>query len=272
MIRINDKAFADKNLIKQIADSLRVSERFAQILVSRGYDSVETAKAFLHPRIEDLYNPLLLGGVSDAVIRIKQAKENGETVIIYGDYDADGISAVTVLYRSLKIFGIEAIPVIPERENGYGLSKEMIDFVLENYFPDLIITVDCGISAVNEVEELKDLGVDVIVTDHHEIPEQIPDCPVINCKLQSGYPFDGLCGAGVAYKLARALIGNRADEFLDMVIQEHMDKSKSANDGMNENEDNDKDFVDVLLAIQKENAIGVPIDRVGIKAVILVRM
>lgn len=216
MIRVKQKANANNNLISEIAQSLRVSERFAEMLISRGCDSVESAYAFLYPKLSDLYSPYLLGGVEDAVKRITSAKENGETVVIYGDYDADGISAVTVLYRSLKIFGIDAIPVIPERENGYGLTEEVVSRVLEEYLPDLIITVDCGISAVKEVQELQDLGVDVIVTDHHEIPEQIPDCTVINCKL-NGYPFDGLCGAGVAYKLARALIGARADEFLDLV-------------------------------------------------------
>ena len=216
MIRVREKAIADKNLISEIASSLRVSQRLAEMLVNKGCDSLEKAYDFLHPNLSNLFDPFLLSGMQDAVERIKQAKLNGETVVIYGDYDADGITAVTVLYRSLKIFGIDAIPVIPERENGYGLTDGVLSRVLEEHFPDLIITVDCGISAVKEVEELKDLGVDVIVTDHHEIPEQIPDCTVINCKL-NGYPFDGLCGAGVAYKLARALIGSRADEFLDLV-------------------------------------------------------
>ena len=216
MIRVREKANADKNLISDIAHSLRVSERFAEMLISRGCDSVEKAYAFLNPSIKDLYDPFLLGGMRDAVDRITKAKQNGETVVIYGDYDADGITAVTVLYRSLKIFGIDAIPVIPEREDGYGLTEGVLSNVLEEYLPDLIITVDCGISAVKEVNELRDLGVDVIVTDHHEIPEEIPDCTVINCKLND-YPFDGLCGAGVAYKLAKALIGPKADEFLDIV-------------------------------------------------------
>lgn len=217
MIRIKEKAVADKNLISEIANSLGVSKRFSELLISRGLNTVENARKFLNPNIKDLFDPYLFGGMSSAINRIKQAKENGETVIVYGDYDVDGISAVTVLTRSLKIYGIEAIAVIPERENGYGLTQGMISSMLEEYFPDLIITVDCGISAVKEVEELADLGVDVIVTDHHEIPENIPECTVINCKLNDGYPFDGLCGAGVAYKLAYALIGEKANTFLDLV-------------------------------------------------------
>ncbi len=216
MIRVKERAVADKNLISEIARNLHVSQKFAEMLISRGCDSYEKAHAFLNPSLKDLYSPFLLGGMSDAVARINQARQNEEVVVIYGDYDADGITATTILYRSLKIFGIDAIPVIPEREDGYGLSEGVLSRVLEEYLPDLIITVDCGISAVKEVNELKDLGVDVIVTDHHEIPDEIPECTVINCKLNE-YPFDGLCGAGVAYKLAKALIGDKADEFLDLV-------------------------------------------------------
>ena len=151
----------------------------------KGVDSVESARKFLKPSLFDLHDPFLFGGMKDAVNRIKMARENGETVVIYGDYDADGISAVTVLYRSLKLFGIDAIPIIPERQNGYGLSVEMISSVLDEYFPDLIITVDCGISAVKEVEELQDLGVDVIVTDHHEFPSEIPDTIIVSTKTKN---------------------------------------------------------------------------------------
>lgn len=216
MIRIRERLIADKNLISDIAHTLNVSHRLAEMLFCRGYDSTEKAQSFLNPSLNDIYDPFALGGMRDAVERISLAKQNNETVLIYGDYDADGISAVSILYRSLKIFGIDAITVIPEREDGYGLSDGVLSPFLEEYFPDLLITVDCGISAVKEVEQLKDLGVDVIVTDHHEIPDQIPDCTVINCKL-NGYPFDGLCGAGVAYKLSKALIGDKANDFLDLV-------------------------------------------------------
>lgn len=219
MIRIKERAIADKNLISEISLSLGVSEKLSWMLVERGCQSVESARKFLTPTISDLYDPFLLKGISEAVERISLAKQNGETVVIYGDYDADGISAVTVLCRTLKLYGIDAVAVVPERENGYGLTEEVLSGVLEEYYPDLIITVDCGISAVKEVAELKDLGVDVIITDHHEIPEQIPDCTVINCKIKEGndYPFDGLCGAGVAFKLAQALIGKKAEQFLDVV-------------------------------------------------------
>lgn len=206
-----------ENLIKEISGRCGVSTAFAKLLVTRGIKSAEEAEKFIRPDKKNLHDPFLFGAMEVVTERIKSAKENGETVVIYGDYDADGISATAIMYRGLKLFGIDAYAVVPERENGYGLTEGVLERVLEEYCPDLIITVDCGISAYAEIEELKDLGVDVIVTDHHEIPERIPDCAVINCKLGDGYPFDGLCGAGVAYKVIRALIGEEADKFLDLV-------------------------------------------------------
>ena len=206
-----------ENLIKEISGRCGVSTAFAKLLVTRGIKSAEEAEKFIRPDKKYLHDPFLFGAMEVVTERIKSAKENGETVVIYGDYDADGISATAIMYRGLKLFGIDAYAVVPERENGYGLTEGVLERVLEEYCPDLIITVDCGISAYAEIEELKDLGVDVIVTDHHEIPERIPDCAVINCKLGDGYPFDGLCGAGVAYKVIRALIGEEADKFLDLV-------------------------------------------------------
>ncbi|MDY2901248.1 MAG: single-stranded-DNA-specific exonuclease RecJ [Candidatus Borkfalkiaceae bacterium] len=206
-----------ENLIKEISGRCGVSTAFAKLLVTRGIKSAEEAEKFIRPDKKYLHDPYLFSGMKAVTERIKAAKENGETVVIYGDYDADGITATAIMYRGLKVFGIDAYAVVPERENGYGLTEGVLERVLEEYCPDLIITVDCGISSYAEIEELKDLGVDVIVTDHHEIPEQIPDCTVVNCKLGDGYPFDGLCGAGVAYKVISALVGEEADNFLDLV-------------------------------------------------------
>ncbi len=208
-----------KQLAKDISLNVGVSYDFAEILVARGVDSPDAAKRFLRPDKSDLQPPLWHKGVADAVERITAARDNSETVVIYGDYDADGISAVTVLYKCLKIFGLDEVyTVIPERRDGYGLSAGVYERVIDECNPDLLITVDCGISGANEVEELKDLGVDVIVTDHHELPAVLPDCTVINCHIKSGLGnYENLCGAGVAYKLGRALIGEKADEFLDMV-------------------------------------------------------
>lgn len=207
----------EKEVVRQLASETGLSPEVAAILFSRGLDSVDKIEYFLDPGKHHFKDPFLLKGMSEAVERISSAKEEGETVLIYGDYDADGISATAVLYYALKEFGIDALKVVPERSDGYGLQKAVLDQYIEDCFPTLIITVDCGISCYKEVQYLTDEGIDVIVTDHHELPDRLPDCTVINCKIPSDYSFDGLCGAGVAYKLAYALIGEKANEFLDFV-------------------------------------------------------
>lgn len=206
----------DENLIKDISETFGVSARFAKILTERNINSVEQAKKFLYSSLSDLGDPFLMSGMKEAVDRINAVSPE-EVIVVYGDYDVDGISATTILTKCLRLMGKTAYAVIPERSDGYGLSEAVIERALEEFCPDLLITVDCGISAVNEVEYLQDLGVDVIVTDHHEIPDTLPDCTIISCKLDDDYRFNGLCGAGVAYNLSRALIGDKADEFLDMV-------------------------------------------------------
>ncbi len=219
-MRIIKKSYdiREKNLINTLAEKTGVLQSTAEILYGRGYDTEQKILEFLSPHKWERLSPFTLSGMKEAVERITLAKDNGETVVIYGDYDVDGICATTLLHKSLKIFGIDAHAVIPERENGYGLSEGVLNEVIDNLFPDLIITVDCGISAVKEVEYLKDLGVDVIITDHHEFPKTAPDTVIVSTKTKGQeYPFEYLSGAGVAYKLANALIGDRADEFLDLV-------------------------------------------------------
>ncbi len=208
----------DYNLIQDLSNKSRLSFEMVTLLYERGIKTLSDIDKFINPSKKSFYDPSLLSGMASAVERIEKAKQNNEVVVIFGDYDADGICATSLLYKCLNIYGIKAIPVVPERDNGYGLSEEIIDEVVNTYFPDLIITVDCGISCHKEVELIQDLGVDVIVTDHHEIPEILPNCITINCKLPcQDYPFSGLCGCGVAYKLAKSLIGDTADNFLDLV-------------------------------------------------------
>ncbi len=206
------------NTIDFLTKTTGLLKETVSILFSRGYTDKLSIEKFLNPGKKNFNSPFLLSGMTDAVERLELARDNGETVVVYGDYDVDGVCSTTILFNALKDFGILANVVIPERVNGYGLTQGVIDEVVETYCPDLIITVDCGIGGYNEVEYLKDLGVDVIVTDHHEIPEVLPDCITINCRLKNqDYPFDSLCGAGVAYKLAYALIGENADKYLDLV-------------------------------------------------------
>lgn len=207
-----------ENYIKDLACNLGISNLTAKILYGRGLDTVKKIAEFLSPSKQSEFSPFTLSGMEDAVRRICLAKDNNETVVVYGDYDADGVCATTLLYKSLKRLGLNVHAVIPERENGYGLTEGVLNEVLETLYPDLIITVDCGISCKNEVEYLLDLGVDVIVTDHHELPNELPPCVIVSTKTKGQeYPFEYLSGAGVAYKLASALIGDCAKEYLDLV-------------------------------------------------------
>ena len=206
-------------LANEIALSCGITFDTARLLLYRNIDSVEKAKRFLNPSRNAFHNARLLSGVTQAVDRITTAKIKGENVLIFGDYDADGICASTVLYNSLKDFGINSLKAyVPERDEGYGLNLQTIENIINDFPVDLLITVDCGISDADKIEELKNKGIDVIVTDHHEPPEILPNCIKINPKMQGQeYPFSGLCGAGVAYKLCSVLIGAKADEYLDFV-------------------------------------------------------
>ncbi len=205
-------------IISNVANECGILFDTARLLFYRGIDTVEKAKKFLSPGKSGFHAPLLLRDMVKAVERIKKAKDFNESVLIFGDYDADGICATTVLYNCLKDYGIKARKFIPEREEGYGLNLDTVSVLNEKQKIDLLITVDCGISDKIKIEQLKNLGIDVIVTDHHEPPEDLPDCIKINPKIEGQeYPFTELCGAGVAYKLGSALIGGKADEYLDFV-------------------------------------------------------
>ena len=211
------KKFFNKDADKQqhFAQEFNLSERVTELLLSRGVNTSEDIEEFLNPK--KLYNPYLLKGMKELVDRVKLAKELKDKVLIFGDYDVDGVSATSIMLKALKIFGIEADYYLPNRYvDGYGLTNKVIDKIADLYSPNLIITVDCGISCYQEVEHAKNLGIEVIVTDHHEIPELLPDTIVVNAKIEGQeYPFRELCGTGVAFKFAQALLGEReAEQFL----------------------------------------------------------
>ncbi len=209
---------ADSTKIKEMAKQLGVMEETARLLFLRGIDTVQKAKKFLSPSKRHFYSPWLLRGMKEAVERIALAKELNQSVVVFGDYDADGVCATTILFRALNDYGVTARLLIPEREDGYGLNFQMVSALNDERKIDLIITVDCGISDAEKIEQLKSKRIDVIVTDHHEPPEILPNCITINPKISGqDYPFSGLCGAGVAYKLAFALIGDKANLLLDYV-------------------------------------------------------
>ena len=197
-----------------------ISPQVMQIIMSRGYNTKEKVSDFLWPEKLELQSPFSLKGMLQAVEKIKSYVANKKNILIFGDYDVDGISATAILVKALSKMGIKANYFLPNRYiDGYGLSVGVLDKIKEQFNPDLIITVDCGITAVDEVEYAKKLGIDIIVTDHHEIGESIPNTIVVNTKFEDQeYKFRGLCGTGVAYKLAEALLGSEhCVEFLPIL-------------------------------------------------------
>lgn len=193
--------------MKQLAAETGYPEVFAGLLAARGVHNKEEAQRFLYPSEKNMYDPFLMKGMEAAVCRISQAMDAHEKITIYGDYDVDGITSITLLKNFFANSNIDVNTYIPNRlEEGYGLNKNAIR---EISYSDttLIITVDCGITGIEEIEYAKKIGIDVIVTDHHEPGEEIPKCiAVIDAKRKDNkYPFNQLAGCGVAFKLMQAL-------------------------------------------------------------------
>lgn len=182
------------------------SSIIAGILRNRGIDDLNNIKKFLNPRLGDLYDPYLLPDMDTSVNIIKNSIESSHRIVIYGDYDADGVTSTALLYSALKDINADIHYYIPRRDDeGYGLNFDAIDEIVSKG-TGLIITVDCGTSSISEVEYCRKLGSQIIVTDHHECGDILPDAPVINPKRHdSSYPFKELSGAGVAFKLVQAL-------------------------------------------------------------------
>ena len=202
--------------VRALAAECGLHELTASILYSRGIDDAEKVNKFLHPSREHFLSPFLMRGMRELKEEIDAVRAGDGLVAVYGDYDADGIGAASILLSALRRYGVRCVSHIPERAEGYGMSVAALEKLIGESAPDLIVTVDCGISNREEVEYIKSRGVRVVVTDHHELPDVLPDCVVVNPKLDDDYPYDNLCGAGVAFKIACALLGTRAYEFLDL--------------------------------------------------------
>ena len=214
---VPEYSFSDEqlNTVKNLAAECGLLEETVKILFGRGIDDKQKIIDFINPSRKHFISPFKMRGMDEAVKLITRAREEDWAVVVYGDYDADGICAATIMSNALKDFGIIPTVYVPERRDGYGLNRTAIDAIFEEDFPQLFITVDCGISCAEEVEYIKEQGAEVIVTDHHELPEVIPDCICINPKFNDGYIYDNLCGAGVALKVACALNGEDAYKYLD---------------------------------------------------------
>lgn len=191
-----------------LSKQLSIPTLVTKLLIQRGYDSAEKINAFLYSKPDMLHEPFMLAGMKEAVERIEQAKQQQERVRIYGDYDADGVSSTSLLCFAFSEYGLTYDYYIPHRmKEGYGLNKGAIEKAKQDGI-SLIVTVDTGISAYEEVQFAKELGIDIVVTDHHEPPELLPQAvAVVNPKQEHcPYPFKGLAGVGVAFKLASALL------------------------------------------------------------------
>ncbi len=197
----------DSVAINQLANQLNIPRIISQILLSKGIDDLEKAKYFFRASFDDLYDPYAFDDMDKAVSRIVRAIQNREKILIYGDYDVDGITSVSLLYMFCQSLGADVTFYIPNRlREGYGISDIGIQDAYHKGVT-LLISVDCGITAINEVDAANALGIDVILSDHHEPGAKLPDAyAILNPKCKdSSYPFVDLAGVGVAFKLMHAL-------------------------------------------------------------------
>ncbi|MEO3947112.1 single-stranded-DNA-specific exonuclease RecJ [Gorillibacterium sp. CAU 1737] len=209
---------AEEETARELANRLGVDLIVGRLLASRGIIDPEEASRFLDADIQHFHDPYLLSGMKEAVGRIQRAIEQGERIRIYGDYDADGVSSTALLTRLFRVLGAKFDSYIPHRvHEGYGLNRQAMERAMEAGI-NLIVTVDTGISAKEEIAYAAELGLDVVVTDHHEPPAELPDAiAVVNPKKPGcPYPEKQLAGAGVAFKLAHALLQRVPVELMDI--------------------------------------------------------
>lgn len=194
----------------RLAVRLGIPQLIAQLLVNRGVETEDSAREYLYPTLSNLHSPFLMHGMEKAVERIHSAIKRGEKIWVYGDYDADGTTAASLLLNIFRHFDVSADFHIPNRfDEGYGLNKTTLRKLREDGC-SLLITVDCGITSIEEVDFANEIGIDVIITDHHQPrPDALPSAYAVICPKisESEYPFDGLAGVGLAFKLAHGLVG-----------------------------------------------------------------
>ena len=203
----------EKRQIPPELTSLGLPERLLELLLDRGIDTPQKIERYLHPKREDLYDPMLMQDMEKAVAVIRDAIEKHEEITVFGDYDVDGVTATAILLTYLRKQGAQVDFYIPDRHGeGYGLNIAAVEQIAAR--SKLLITVDCGITCAVEVARAKELGMRVIVTDHHQLGPQLPQCEAVLNPLLGNYPFRRLCGAGVAFKLVQAMGGTEAIESL----------------------------------------------------------
>jgi single-stranded-DNA-specific exonuclease len=206
--------------VRSLAREAEISPALARLLINRGIDDAGKARAFLNPNLDDLNPPFLMCGMREAVTRIQKALQGGELITVHGDYDADGITATVILVEVLRTLGGKVGYFLPSRfDEGYGLHREPLKrFKAEG--TGLVITVDCGINALSEVSYAAEIGLDIIISDHHQQLVKLPESVTVVNPLQGGctYPFKELSGAGIAFKLACALFEENRKPFPEELL------------------------------------------------------
>lgn len=218
-MRWNLKPKPDSHKVKHISDVLGVDDVVATLLVQRGIETFEEAKSFFRPSLDDLHDPYLMKDMDKAVIRIEKAIANGENILVFGDYDVDGTTAVSLVSSYLRSYYPNVATYIPDRyKEGYGVSNAGIDFADDNGC-SLIIALDCGIKSIDKVAYANEKGIDFIICDHHRPGDTLPDAiAVLDPKREDcSYPYDELCGCGVGFKLIQALGLNRGQTINDFI-------------------------------------------------------
>jgi len=219
-MRWNPKSKPDPEKVQAIQQALQVDEIIATLLVQRGIETFEQAKTFFRPTLADLHNPYLMKDMDKAVARIETAIANNENILIFGDYDVDGTTAVSLVSSYLRSFYPNVATYIPDRyAEGYGISYMGIDYAEDNDI-SLIIALDCGIKSIDHVNYAKAKNIDFIICDHHRPGAILPDAvAVLDPKREDcSYPYDELCGCGVGFKLIQALAENRNQTIDDLVL------------------------------------------------------
>jgi len=213
------KTIPKKEKVTALASALNVDLNIASLLVQRNVDTYKEAKSFFRPSLDDLHDPFLMKDMDLAVNRINTAIKNNQTIMVFGDYDVDGTTSVSLVSSYLKTYYDKVVTYIPDRyEEGYGISYKGIDFANDNNIP-LIIALDCGIKAIDKVNYANEKQIDFIICDHHRPGNELPKAvAVLNPKrLDCTYPFDELCGCGVGFKLIQALGKKRKQQIEDFV-------------------------------------------------------
>jgi len=219
-MRWNPKSKPNPEKVQAIQSALQVDEIIAKLLVQRGIETFEQAKTFFRPTLADLHNPYLMKDMDKAVARIEKAIANNENILVFGDYDVDGTTAVSLVSSYLRSFYPNVATYIPDRyAEGYGISYMGIDYAEDNDI-SLIIALDCGIKSIDHVNYAKAKNIDFIICDHHRPGEILPNAvAVLDPKREDcSYPYDELCGCGVGFKLIQALAENRNQTIDDLVL------------------------------------------------------